>query len=72
MGRALAFNELGGSQTLIQLARSFLRSGLFPRIPATSFGISENIKDVLLTMNEEKPQQESFFVNRILVTLQAL
>lgn len=55
----------------MQLARSFLRSGLFPRIPATRFGISENIKEVLLTMNEEKPLPEYFFVERILVTFQA-
>lgn len=65
-------NKLSGRQALIQLENSFLEPGPFPRIPAARFGISGNIKDVLLTMNEEKPLSGFFFVDNILVTFQAL
>lgn len=58
----------------MQLGCSFLGPGLVPRVPAARFGISGNIKDVLLTINEEKPLPGHWgiFVDNILVTAQAL
>lgn len=43
------------------LETSFSRAGLFPRIPAASFGIGRNIQDVLSTISEEKPLPGCYF-----------